>query len=377
MTPSWLLAHGWEGIQEAALLMARILIADDDTLIRRFLEQALEYGGHETVAACDGAEAITLLNRETNLDVVITDYSMPRANGIDVITHAQRVDPTLPCIIVTAFRDLDLAMKGMQAGAVGFIPKPFRAEHLLTVVSRASERRALANEAVRLRLLAPMLERFTMVLANTLESKDTATHRHAERLVAHASAVALEMGLDPEQHNAIRLGACLHDIGKVGVPEYLLRKAQGLTDEERDAMRLHPEIGAAILEDIDTWDDVRLIVRHHHEHWNGGGYPLGLRGTEIPLGARIVAVADAFDVMSNGRPYCAARQLDDVVAELRRERAQQFDPDVVDAFISTLSAAQPAAVATEIGVETTGRADVAVASWLLPRRSSTAGEVGA
>jgi putative nucleotidyltransferase with HDIG domain len=223
-----------------------------------------------------------------------------------VIEHAHRVDPTLPAIIVTAYHDLDLAMRAMQAGAVGFIPKPFKAEHLLTVAGRALERRQLAADALRLNMLVPMLERFTMALANTLESKDCATNQHSERLVGHAEAVARELGLDDDTRFSIRVGACLHDIGKVGIPEQLLRKPGPLTTAEFDVMRLHPDIGAAILEDIDTWEDVRLIVRHHHERWNGAGYPLGLSSTDIPLGARIVSVVDAFDVMISGRPYAPA-----------------------------------------------------------------------
>jgi putative two-component system response regulator len=320
------------------VVMPRVLIADDDRIVRKFLQDALARGGYDVVTAADGAEAIRLITAAGDFDLVVTDYSMPAANGIEVIYHAQRVDPVLPCIIVTAFHDLDLAMRGMQAGAVGFIPKPFKAEHLLTVAGRALERRQMAADTTRLTLLVPMLERFTMLLANTLESKDCATSQHAERLVQHSEAVARELGLDDDSRFSIRIGACLHDIGKVGVPEALLRKPTALTPAERDIMQLHPEIGAAILEDIDTWQDVRMIVRHHHERWNGAGYPHGLQGVDIPLGARIVSVVDAYDVMTHGRPYAAARALAEVAAELVDQRGRQFDGDVVDAFLRTLSA---------------------------------------
>jgi putative two-component system response regulator len=314
----------------------RVLCADDDRLIRLFVRDAMTLNGYDVVVASDGAEAIRRLDDGGPFDLLITDYSMPQATGIQVIEHAQHADPTLPCIIVTAYHDLDLAMRAMRAGAVGFIPKPFRAEHLLTVAGRALERRQLAADAMRLNMLVPMLERFTMVLANTLESKDCATNRHAERLVGHAEAVARQLGLDDDERFSIRIGACMHDIGKVGVPEALLRKPGPLTHAERELMQLHPEIGAAILEDIDTWEDVRLIVRHHHEHWDGAGYPLGLTATNIPLGARIVSVVDAFDVMTEGRPYAAARPVESVVAELIQLRGRQFDPNAVDAFVATL-----------------------------------------
>jgi putative two-component system response regulator len=313
-----------------------VLCADDDRMIRRYLHDAFTMGGYHVVVASDGADAIQRLDDSGPFDLLVTDYNMPRCTGIQVIEHAQRVDPTIPCVIVTAYHDLDLAMRAMQAGAVGFIPKPFKVDHLLTVAGRALERRQLAADATRLNMLVPMLERFTMVLANTLESKDCATNNHAERLVGHAEAVARELGLDDDTRFAIRVGACLHDIGKVGVPEALLRKPGPLTYAERQTMQLHPEVGARILEDIDTWEDVRLIVRHHHEQWDGGGYPLGLAASDIPLGARIVSVVDAFDVMSEGRPYAAPRPFESVVEELISERGRQFDPDAVDAFLATL-----------------------------------------
>lgn len=324
--------------EEGSDAVPRVLVAEDDPLIRRLLEQTLEKGGYEVVSAPDGLQAIALLETTGGLDVVVTDYSMPGATGLEVVTQARRLDPTLPSIVVTAFRDLDLAMRAMQAGAVGFIPKPFRPEHLLTVVAQAMERRALATEALRLRLMTPMLERFTMLLSNTLESKDLSTRHHSERLARIAERVGVRLGLEEPQRSWLRLGASLHDIGKVGVPEALLRKPEALSAEERETMRSHPRIGAAILADIAAWEEVRLIVLHHHEHWDGGGYPDGLRGTAIPLGSRVVGVVDAFDVMRSGRVYSPARPTVDAVAELRRERGRQFDPDVVDAFFDLLAA---------------------------------------
>lgn len=314
--------------------MAQVLVVEDDGLTRRFLQQALEFGGHHVAGARDGSEAIALLDSAGRFDCVVTDYAMPRADGIAVINHAQGIDPTLPCVVVTSYRDLDLAMRAVQAGAVAFVPKPFKTEHLLTVVNGALRRRELATEAMRLRLLAPMLERFTLVLANTLESKDTATRWHANRLVHLSGRIASHLGLPEDARSAIRFGACLHDIGKVAVPEHLLHRPSALNPEEQEIMRIHPVAGAMILESIDTWEDVRLIVRHHHERFDGQGYPDGLRGEQIPLGARIVAAVDAFDVMRSGRPYAPARPPEYIRSELVRGRGTQFDSDIVDALLS-------------------------------------------
>jgi putative two-component system response regulator len=314
----------------------RVLCVDDDQFIRSMMERAFRFGGYDVTVAAGGAEAIRLLDGDDGFDLLVTDHSMPGVTGIDVIEHALRTDPALTAIIVTAYHDLDIAMRALQAGAVGFIPKPFNPDHLLTVAGRALERRQLAADALRLGLLVPMLERFTMLLANTLESKDCASTRHSERLVANAEAVARQLGLDDDARFSVRVGACLHDIGKVGVPEELLRKSGPLTEEERDVIRLHPDIGAAILDDIDTWDDVRLIVRHHHERWDGSGYPLGLCSTDIPVGARIVSVVDAFDVMTMGRSYAPARPAERALDEIIAARGRQFDPDVVDALRAVL-----------------------------------------
>lgn len=350
--------------------MAKVLVVEDDTLTRHFLRQALEYGGHEVTTAADGVEAIALLDKPGIFDAVITDYAMPRANGVDVIAHAQKVDPVVASIIITAFRDLDLAMQAMASGAVAFIPKPCKTDHLNTVLDKALERRALTIEALRLRTLAPMLERFTMVLANTVETKDAATQHHANRLVHLSQLMATHIGLSAEAAMAVRYGACLHDIGKIAVPEAVLRKVGPLEDEEQAMIRLHPEIGAAMLAGIDTWDDVRSIIRHHHERFDGCGYPDGLVGADIPVGARIVAVADAVDVMQSGRPYAPARTYDEILDVLSRERGSQFDPEIVDAYLAVTGdngvthadGAWPAG--TQLSAALDAPAGTGIAEWL-------------
>jgi putative two-component system response regulator len=320
--------------------MPRVLVAEDDPLVCRYLLRCLQIGGFDAVPVEDGAQAIAMLSRG-RWDVVVTDYAMPRANGLEVIAAARRIDPTLPCVVVTAMRDLELAMHAMAEGAVGFIPKPFKPDHLLIVVRSALERHRLAAEATRMRMLGPMLEKFAMILANTVEAKDLSTHLHCERLVDYADGLATRLGLPPAQTETLRLGACLHDIGKIGVPDVLLQKARGLDEEEWVVLRRHAEIGAAILEDIDGWAEVRRIVRHHHERFDGAGYPDRLRGGAIPLGARIVCVIDAFDVMCAGRPYSTPRPPEEAIAELIRQRGSQFDPDVVDAFLHVVEETAP------------------------------------
>jgi ribonuclease P protein subunit RPR2 len=186
-----------------------------------------------------------------------------------------------------------------------------------------------------------------------------------------SDAIARHLGLNEGVRSVIRFGACLHDIGKVAVPEALLRKPEALTPEERAIVQTHPEVGAAILADIDTWEDVRLIVRHHHEHFDGGGYPDGLRGDQIPLGARIVSVVDAFDVMRTGRPYQAARSYDWILEELRRESGSQFDPELVAALMAVMPTEGTTIAVAPLDLQPERRAavgrrqnEIAIEAWL-------------
>ncbi len=320
--------------------MARILVAEDGAAIRHFVADVLTMGGHEVIEAHDGVEAMRLLAAGAGPDMLLTDYRMPGADGVAVIVRALQMDPITVCVMMTAMPDLDLAIRGMDAGAVGFLPKPFSPSALRTVVARALERRELSTELMRMRVLAPALERFTMLLASTLETKDLSTQRHSERLATLSDAIALKMGLSSDERIRLRLGAGLHDIGKVAVAEAVLNKPGPLTDDEWAELRLHPETGAGIITDSGMASDVAQIVRHHHEHFDGSGYPDKLRGIAIPLGARIVSVADAVDVMLNGRSYARPRTMEQVLAEIARERGKQFDPDVAEIAISWLAGTQ-------------------------------------
>jgi putative two-component system response regulator len=321
--------------------VATILVVDDDPITCKFMRLCLERDGFDVVEAHSGGAAITALAQTPKVDVVVTDYRLPAVTGLDIVAVATRMDPNLPCIMVTGSTELEVAVTAMANGAIGYLVKPFTGEALRVVVARAMERRRLAEEALRLRLVVPLLERFTMLLADVVEARDVETQAHCRRLVAISDRLAEALCLQPEERKNVRLGACLHDIGKVAVPDAVLQKPGALDAEEWDVVRRHPELGATLLDGIDQWREARMIVRHHHERFDGRGYPSGLRGVRIPVGARIVAVADAVDVMTTGRRYAPARSFDHVVEELRVQRGTQFDPDVVDVFLG-LAGADPA-----------------------------------
>jgi putative two-component system response regulator len=315
--------------------MATILVVEDDPITCKFMRLSLERDGHKALQAYDGAEAAALLASSMHsIDVLVTDYGLPSINGLDLIALARRIDPNLPCVMATGAAELDIAVKAMSAGAVNYLVKPFTGDSLRVVVMRALERRQLGEEALRLRIVVPLLEQFTMKLADMVEARDMETHAHCRRLVAISDRIAERLEVSPEQRHGLRLGACLHDVGKIAVPDSVLHKTGGLLPEEWEVVRRHPELGARLLDGVDQWRAARVVVRHHHERFDGSGYPDRLAGRDIPLGARIVAISDAVDVMITGRPYTPARSLEQVVEEVHANRGTQFDPDVADAFLT-------------------------------------------
>jgi putative two-component system response regulator len=319
--------------------MATILVVEDDPVTCKFMRLSLERDGYQVLTSFDGAEATALLARaDPPVDVVVCDYRLPSMNGLELVAMARRIDPTLPCIMATGSAELDIAVRAMAAGAVNYLVKPFAGEALRVVVNRALERRRISEEAVRLRLVVPLLEQFTMTLADMIEARDVETHAHCRRLVAISDRIAERLELAPDQRNATRLGACLHDVGKIAIPDAVLHKVGKLLPEEWEMVRRHPEVGAQLLDGVEQWRAAGSVVRHHHERYDGTGYPDRLMARDIPLGARIVAVSDAVDVMITGRPYSRARSLDQTVEELCTNRATQFDPDVVDAFVAMVDA---------------------------------------
>lgn len=315
--------------------MARLLVVEDDPVTCKFMRLTLERDGHAVDTALDGADAAAMLARAVPAyDALITDNSVPSMSGLELIALARGIDPHLPSVMVTGSTELEVAVRAMEAGAVNYVVKPFHGDTLRVVVARALDRRRMTEETLRLRIVVPLLEQFTMKLADMVEARDMDTQAHCRRLMAMSDRIAERLELSTTERDGVRLGACLHDVGKIAIPDAVLHKAGPLTPQEWEIVRAHPDLGARLLDGVDQWRSAQVVVRHHHERWDGAGYPLGLRGTAVPVGARIVAVADAVDVMVTGRPYARPRSLDEAIAELRRHRGTQFDPEVVDAFTS-------------------------------------------
>ena len=307
-----------------------ILVVEDDLAVRTLLIRILEREGYRTAVAMTGQAALLAVT-EFHPDLILLDVGLPVIDGYEV-TRRLRADArtlTLPIILLTGRTNLDDVVQGLDAGADDYLGKPFRQPELL----------ARMRSALRLRqALVRMDAAHTAVaaLANAVEAKDPLTERHCQRLANLAARVGAGAGLSGADLEGVAYGALLHDVGKIGVPEAILSKAGPLDGPEWDVMRRHPEIGERICLPLHASDRFAPIVRSHHERWDGLGYPDGLRGESIPLGARIVALVDAFDAMTHDRPYRQAIPVPEAIATLLGEAGRQLDGDLIPVLIREL-----------------------------------------
>src|SRR5437868_5118812 len=295
--------------------MTRILVIDDEDVIRMLVMEILESAGH-TVVGAESAERALVLLEESEFDLVVSDVIMPGLSGLELLELVRARRASLPVVLVTGAGTYDTLNQALTRGAAGLVTKPFAHADLQAAVGHALERSARSREELRERLLAPTL---ASALANAIEARDSYLHGHCERLAALALRIGEELALPVPELETLKLGAILHDVGKIGIPDRVLLKPGQLDDEERRIVEAHPVIGDKLLEPLDLLAAARPIVRHHHERWDGQGYPDGLAGRHIPLAARIVAVSDSVEVMSSRQLYRAPLVPEQIVAELERQ----------------------------------------------------------
>jgi putative two-component system response regulator len=307
---------------------ARILIADDEPSVRRVLRRVLEAAGYSVVEAASGSEVLAL-GQDERPDLFILDINMPELDGVE-ICRAIKNDPfthLTPVIHVTGQTARHERLRALEAGSDEFVAKPFDAEELLIRVRSLLRTKRLTDHLVS-------DEAVLVALSRTVEARDHFTERHLHRVADHAVELARRLGMGEREIESVRLGGLLHDIGKIAVPDRVLHKTAPLDRTEFGIVRRHPTVGAEIVRPLRPFDGPESAVLHHHEHFDGSGYPYGLKGDRIPLAARIVAVADAFDAMTTDRPYRAARPHAEALQRLEDGRAKQWDPSVVDAFMT-------------------------------------------
>jgi len=326
---------------------ARILVVDDDLEVRALVTKFLTNEGYAVVSASSGAEALRIA-RDAPPDLVLLDVDMPGMNGLETCRALKADERTalIPVTMLTGQHDLDARVAGIEAGADDFLGKPFHAATL----------RARLRSQLRLKRLTDELERTESIIfsmARWVELKDDYTESHLRRVAGYGEQVAGELGLGAENRRTVRFTGILHDIGKIAIPESIVKKRGPLDEAERLVLQRHPEHGAEIIAPMRFAARVGPAIRAHHERWDGGGYPDGLVGDSIPIGARIVAVVDAWDAMTTDRPYRDALDRDESIRRLRAGAGSQWDARIVEVFLALESrgALAPAELALGAAVQ--------------------------
>jgi putative nucleotidyltransferase with HDIG domain len=330
-------------------VMPRILIVDDEQEITEILADLLseEYECHRA----GSAEQALLRLQEIEFQLVISDITMPGMSGLEMIPHVKNHWPNTVVVMISGMQTVESAIGALRLGAFDYLMKPFDLRQVEAVVKRALEHHDLIAAKQRYenhleelveqrtaeldRALDSLEEAYRSTLralTTALETRDQETHGHSERVVSYSLRLGREYGLNRAQMKALEFGSLLHDIGKIGVPDSILRKPSKLTEEEWVLMREHPLHGQQILRGIEFLKDAARVVAQHHEKWDGTGYPLGLQAEEIDVNARIFAVADAFDAITSDRVYRRGKSYEAAAKELDDWAGRQFDSKVVEAF---------------------------------------------
>lgn len=327
----------------------RILIVDDEIEITEILADLLSQD-YECTRAGSAEEALSRL-QESVFQLVISDITMPGMSGLDMIPHVKELSPDTVVVMISGMQTVESAIAALRVGAFDYLMKPFDLRQVEAVVKRALEHHDLVVAKQRYENhLEELVEQRTaeldralnsleaayrstlQALTAALETRDSETHGHSERVVSYSLRLGREYGLSSDEMKSLEFGSLLHDIGKIGVPDSILRKPAKLTEEEWVRMREHPLHGQQILRGIEFLQGASRVVAQHHEKWDGTGYPLGLRNVDIDICARIFAVADAFDAITSDRVYRRGKPYEAAAQELDDWAGRQFDPKVVEAF---------------------------------------------
>jgi putative two-component system response regulator len=333
----------------SASTRSRILIVDDEPEITAILHD-LFAGDHDCTTAGSAEEALNQL-ASNDFELVVSDITMPGMSGLEMIPHVKRISPNTVVVMISGVQTVESAIGALRLGAFDYVMKPFDLRQVEAVVKRALEHQDLIVAKQRYEdHLEELVEQRTGELDNALnsledayrstlkaltaalETRDLETHGHSERVVTYSLRLGREYGLDSRRMKALEFGSLLHDIGKIGVPDLILRKPAKLTEEEWVLMREHPTHGQQILRGIEFLEGAARVVAQHHEKWDGSGYPLGLSGEDIDVCARIFSVADAFDAITSDRVYRKGKSYELAAQELDDWAGKQFDPKVVEAF---------------------------------------------
>lgn len=325
----------------------RILIVDDEKMILETFSELLEEYGYYTRTASNAADALRLVSEDT-FTLAFIDQFLGPDRGLDLMARMSEISPDLYYILMTANGNTDLAVDALKQGASDFIGKPFFVRDMLKSIDYVNRKRELDRQKKELlSVLELKLEEKTeelrkiyfpvlSSLAQAMEKKDTGTYGHSMRVRRHSGLIAAALDLNVEDRENLQAAAMLHDLGKIGTSDFILGKPGPLTADEIHIVRSHPQKGVEILSPLkqifSQLDHILPAILHHHENYDGSGYPSGLSGENIPLLARIITVADAYDAILSDRPYRAASGHNKAIIELQQHAGRQFDGNIVEAF---------------------------------------------
>ena len=333
-----------KGITEQTSNGYKIIAVDDEIGIVDSLSIFLKRSGYDLTGVTDPMEAIERVKNE-HFDMMILDFIMSPIHGDEVVEEIRKFDKDLYILLLTGHKDLAPPLDTIRRLDIqGYCEKSDKFDQLLLLIESGIKSISQMNEIKRIndelsdtyeKLEKAYLESIE-VLRYTVEAKDPYTRGHSDRVAAYSVLIGEKLGLDEDALKTLRIGGLFHDIGKIGIPDSILLKEARLTDDEYSQIKNHPSIGAHILQNASIFQDIIPIVKHHHERYDGNGYPGRLKGDEIPYFARIAAVADTFDAMTSKRTYRDALPLETVIAEIERCSGTQFDPSIAATFLDIL-----------------------------------------
>jgi len=325
-----------------------ILIVDDDVGLALNLRDILEDQGYRVAVTHDGQTALTL-SHDKIFDLAIIDIRLPDMLGDLVINKLSGVSPRTEYILITGHASLESAVEAVRwKNIISYEIKPFDIDRLKLLIDQVAQRKRAEEDVLRHKTIveertAKLQEAYrtlkkahlesVKVLAEAIDAKDPYTRGHSDRVKGMSLRLALSLGLTEDKMEILEYGALLHDIGKIGINDGILQKEGPLTPEEFQLIQEHPLIGVKIVEGVEFFEDMIPMIRHHHERFDGNGYPDGLIGEAIPLEARIIAISDAFDAMTSLRPHRPLMPFEDVLVEMERGKGRQFDPKILEVFL--------------------------------------------
>ncbi len=307
-----------------------ILLVEDERIAYNTILETLQFYHYNCLGATTLQEAMELI-KKVPFDLILADYLLPDGNCFELLDAVKKFRFNIPFVVITATEDQNIIHLALERGASDFLKKPFNLKNLPAIIERNFERQRLEQKKSSSQKATVLFKTIKALIA-ALEAKDPYTSGHSLRVARHARKMAIALNLNEEEQFTLELAAILHDIGKIGMPDHILNKAAHLHELEYRIAKEHPVVGSNIVGKIDELKEVAAIIRHHHERYDGSGYPDGLQGKVIPLLARILAIVDAFESIVSRRVYKEPKSVEEALEELKKSAGSQFDPELVEVF---------------------------------------------